>query len=105
MECFNCRAVNEGDRKFCRECGAPLGSYCQRCKNVGDINDKYCGVCGNALAMNAQERLFSPPEEPGTPKQYSPEEIMDLLSLRKIARAEEAASSTVTQDDVDLLFS
>ncbi len=105
MECFNCHTVNDEERKFCKECGAPLGSYCQRCKNVGDINDKYCGVCGNALAVNAQERLFSPPEEPGTPKQYTLDEIQDLLSLRKIARAEEAASSTVTQTDADLLFS
>jgi Double zinc ribbon len=105
MECYHYHVQNDGEWKFCKECGAPLGSYCQRCKNVGDINDKYCGVCGTTLALNAQKRLFSPPEEPGIPKQYSPDEIQDLLSLRKIARQEEAASSRVTQTDVDSIFS
>jgi RNA polymerase subunit RPABC4/transcription elongation factor Spt4 len=105
MDCLNCHTANDEGRKFCKECGAPLGSFCQRCKNVGDINDKFCGVCGNTLALNAQESLFSPPENPGAPKQYSPEEVHDLLSLRKIVRLEEAASARVTQSDVDSIFS
>ena len=104
MECIHCQTANEDGRKFCRECGAPLGSYCPRCKSVGPFGDNFCGVCGNALGPNSKEHLFSPPEQPDKPKQYTREEIQDLLSLRRVAREEEDASAKVTQRDVDSIF-
>jgi len=104
MDCPNCHSANEGNRRFCRECGAPLGNLCKRCNHLGPLEDKFCANCGNSLAVNSQERLFSPPEQPDKPRQYSPEEIQDLLSLRKVARQEEAASAKVSQSDVDSIF-
>jgi len=104
MECANCRTVNEEGRKFCRQCGAALGSYCPRCKSVGPYGDDFCGVCGNALGPNSQEHLFSPTEHPDRPKQYTREEVEDLLSLRRTIREEEESSAKVTQSDVDSIF-
>ena len=72
---------------------------------MGKSEDKYCGDCGAALTASPNERLFSHPAEAGAPKQYAPDEIEELLALRKIARYEEAASERVTQHDIDSIFS
>ncbi len=85
-------------------CGTPFGALCKRCGKMGKTEDRYCGDCGAALHASPNEHLFSHPAEAGAVKQYAPNEIEDLLSLRKIARQEEAASERVTQDDIDSIF-
>jgi len=105
MECPNCKANNEGAKRFCTVCGAALGVICKRCGKMGKGEDKYCGDCGTALVAAANEHLFSHPGETGVIKQYAFDEIEELLSLRKIARENEAASERVTQNDIDSIFS
>jgi hypothetical protein len=71
---------------------------------LGKAEDNYCGDCGTALVAAANEHLFSHPAQAGAPKQYALDEIEELLSLRKVARDEEAASERVTQNDIDSIF-
>ncbi|MGA7160949.1 MAG: zinc ribbon domain-containing protein [Bacteroidota bacterium] len=104
MECPNCKTNNEGSKRFCTSCGASLGAICKRCGKLGKAEDKYCGECGTALAVSSNEHLFSHPNEPAAVKQYALDEIEELLSLRKIAREEEAASERMTQQDIDSIF-
>ncbi len=104
MECPNCKTNTEGAKRFCTACGAALGALCKRCGKMGKAEDKYCGDCGNALVASANEHLFSHPGGTGEVKQYALDEIEELLSLRKIARQEEAASKRVTQNDIDSIF-
>ena len=104
MECPNCKTENEGAKRFCTACGAALGALCKRCGKMGKGEDKFCGDCGTALLATAHEHLFSHPAETGVVKQYAVDEIEELLSLRKIARQEEAASERVTQSDLDSIF-
>lgn len=105
MECPNCKASNGETKRFCTACGTPLGALCKRCGKMGQPDDKYCGECGTALVTSSNEHLFSHPAEAGAPKQYAPDEIEELVSLRKIARQEEASSERVTQHDIDSIFS
>jgi uncharacterized Zn finger protein len=105
MECPNCKANNEGAKRFCTVCGAALGAICKRCGKLGKAEDKFCGDCGTALLVSSNDHLFSHPVEAGAPKQYAFDEIEELLSLRKIARQEEAASERVSQHDIDSIFS
>jgi len=72
---------------------------------MGKAEDKYCGECGTTLSASSNEHLFSHPAETGAPKQYALDEIEELVSLRKIARQEEASSERVTQHDIDSIFS
>jgi predicted amidophosphoribosyltransferase len=104
MECPNCKASYNDTKRFCTACGTPLGALCKRCGKMGKPDDKYCGDCGTALVASSNEHLFNRPAEPGTPKQYAPDEIEELISLRKITRYEEAASKRVTQNDIDSIF-
>ncbi len=105
MECPNCKTNSEGAKRFCTTCGAPLGAICKRCGKLGSAEDKYCGDCGATLVALSKEHLFSLPAEAGAPKQYTLNEIEELLSLRKIARQEESSSQRVTQQDIDSIFS
>ena len=45
-ECPECGTLNSPDRKFCRECSAPLQVKCLACKEPMAIWDKGCGECG-----------------------------------------------------------
>jgi Double zinc ribbon len=104
VECPNCKTDNDGTKRFCTVCGAALGAICKRCGKLGKAEDKYCGDCGTAIVAAANEHLFSHPAETGAVKQYALDEIEELLSLRRTARQEEAASERVTQNDIDSIF-
>lgn len=105
MECPNCKTINEGAKRFCTACGAALGALCKRCGKMGKAEDKFCCDCGAALLASSNEHLFSHPTETGVVKQYAFDEIEEILSLRKKARQDEAASERVTQHDIDSIFS
>jgi hypothetical protein len=107
MECPKCKTENEEMRRFCRQCGAALVSICNRCENVNDFEDKFCGNCGAVLtAPLSQEHLFSSKAlgDSKLPRQYGPNEIDELLSLRATVRQEQAAAEKLTQEDLDSLF-
>jgi hypothetical protein len=104
MECPNCKTNNDDKKRFCTTCGTALGALCKRCGKLGKAEDKYCGDCGTALVASSNEHLFSHPTDTGAVKQYAPDEIEELISLRTIARDEEAASERVTQSDIDSIF-
>ena len=46
--CPNCSAQN-GDVKFCGECGSPLASSCPACGTQNEAGRKFCGECGAPL--------------------------------------------------------
>ncbi len=107
MECPKCKTQNEEKRRFCRLCGNALVSICNRCDNVNDFEDKFCGICGAVLpGPLAQEHLFSAKAlgDSKLPRQYSPTEIDELLSLRATIREEQTAAEKLTQEDLDSLF-
>src|SRR6202162_1300500 len=54
MRCSKCTAENREARKFCAECGAPLGARCASCGAENDPAEKFCGECGVALEGKAQ---------------------------------------------------
>ena len=107
MDCPKCKTENEESRRFCRACGNALASVCSRCKHVNNLEDKFCGNCGAVLAGPlAHQHLFSPKalSETDSPRQYAPDEIDELLSLRADLRQEQIASEKLTQEDLDSLF-
>lgn len=107
MECPNCKFANDEAQRFCSACGTALGNVCKRCGTAGRHDAKFCGMCGTAfVSPGNQQGLFtrSAITPSHTPRQYTGEEIEDLLSLRVLARQEALNSEQLTQKDLDALF-
>ena len=49
VDCAACGEPNEGNRKFCGECGAPLQRSCPSCGAANAPGVKFCGECGTPL--------------------------------------------------------
>lgn len=54
--CIDCGARNEGDARFCMDCGKLLPSpgeelRCPRCSSVVPLTAKFCPRCGTGLAV------------------------------------------------------
>ena len=49
MLCAACGTENRADRRFCRECGAPLSIQCPACGAENEPGDRFCGSCGTSL--------------------------------------------------------
>ena len=83
---------------------------CSRCGKNNDALSRYCSACGLSLADPAKQDpsdVIPPPTSPvmrSVPKQYSPEDIEELLSVRKMMKKEEPSAKVLKQDDVDKLF-
>ncbi|HTY39001.1 MAG TPA: zinc ribbon domain-containing protein [Bacteroidota bacterium] len=102
MTCPQCNAESPSGGKFCTVCGSALQSVCSRCGNATLVNDRFCSSCGQALDA-AELPVAAPRASLGT-RQYTAQEIEELLLLRKAIRREDTASKTLNQDDVDKLF-
>jgi hypothetical protein len=101
MICPHCNTENPVGGKFCGACGSTLGSTCSRCGNIAEPDDRFCSSCG--LAVGDVDLSLSP-RLPFPIKQYTPQEIEELLVLRRSVRKAENAAKTLNQDDVDKLF-
>jgi class 3 adenylate cyclase/tetratricopeptide (TPR) repeat protein len=58
-EMFSCPACghgNDGDQRFCTNCGTSLLQTCPNCSATNLPGAKFCGNCGNALAGVPTER-------------------------------------------------
>lgn len=49
MRCPKCAFDNRSSRRFCAECGAPLGGPCPSCGFGNEAGERYCGGCGVSL--------------------------------------------------------
>jgi len=50
MICAQCEHENEGQPRFCRNCGAPLKAVCPQCGSQEPGSAQFCGECGAPLA-------------------------------------------------------
>ena len=73
MRCGACSADNRDDRRFCRECGAPLVVACPNCGAANDPGDRFCGSCGGALEEVAT------PASPGMSRSGSERRMASIL--------------------------
>jgi len=49
MLCPSCRTLNPDAKRFCTECGTPLGLACPACGTEISGTEKFCGDCGAQL--------------------------------------------------------
>jgi class 3 adenylate cyclase len=60
MKCPSCQSPNEEGQKYCRICGARLGTQCPGCRKVILPSDRFCGACGLELGISKK-----PPKKGG----------------------------------------
>jgi hypothetical protein len=108
LNCSKCGKENEAGRNFCAFCGAPLGAFCDRCQHIINPSDQYCGNCGLMLAASLSQQAAKPKPVAKAAKkmvrQYSPEEIKEMLDLRVQNSSESQSQVTMNQDEIDNLF-
>jgi hypothetical protein len=54
MRCSKCGSDNPAGKKFCGDCGAPLGNACPKCGAENLETKKFCGDCGAPLAAGGR---------------------------------------------------
>ena len=52
LQCAQCGQPNDSAARFCRKCGANLGTTCSACGRLNDSGASFCDACGKPLAMN-----------------------------------------------------
>lgn len=50
VRCSKCLTLNDGDARFCDQCGSELKRVCSRCGADNATNVHYCTKCGNKLS-------------------------------------------------------
>ena len=51
MRCTSCGSENPDSKRFCGDCGSPLGNRCTRCGVENPAGKKFCGDCGADLSQ------------------------------------------------------
>ena len=54
MRCSKCGSENPLGKKFCGDCGGPLGNPCPKCSADNPVEKRFCGECGAALVNAAR---------------------------------------------------
>ena len=60
-----CGRHNRPDRRFCGDCGDPLGVACSRCGFANDRGDRFCGQCGSQVGAQVAPRAPAVGKAPG----------------------------------------
>ena len=65
MRCSKCGTESLPAKRFCAECGSPLGIRCPGCGAENTVNSKFCADCGTPIA-NAQATTAQSPRTGST---------------------------------------
>ena len=94
MKCPKCQHENSADAKFCEACSAPLTRLCANCACPVSATAKYCSQCGHALNRVPDAIHYS------SPRNYTPQHIVDKILLTKAALEGERKQVTVLFADI-----
>src|ERR1700730_13898576 len=70
MRCTSCDSENPDSKRFCGDCGSPLGSRCPKCRAENPADKKFCGNCGADLFQPTaapRSTEFAAEPSPGVP--------------------------------------
>lgn len=109
MQCFKCLTENSEVRKYCRECGSLIVSFCKKCGFHNSAADKYCGGCGVMLEdMKTPEAKNEslPHTADVAGRKYSTADISELTdkSLQPPKKKNIEDRNELSQDAIDSIF-
>ncbi len=76
MRCSSCGSENPDSKRFCGDCGSPLGSRCPKCGAENPADKKFCGDCGADLSQRTTaSRSAEPAAAPVVVEDGEPHEV------------------------------
>src|SRR5216683_2481393 len=106
MRCSKCGRENPEDKRFCGDCGSPLGDRCPKCGADSPPGKRFCSDCGAAFSGkngNAQSPASSwnAPDIPVTAEQTGTSTIADGERKTITALFADIKGSTELEQDLD----
>lgn len=80
MRCTACQADNPIGKKFCADCGAPLGHRCPQCGAESTANKRFCGDCGAQLQTTGAVSQ-GPGSHPPYPTSATPSDTRKVITV------------------------
>ena len=87
MTCAVCGGENPAGKRFCGDCGAPLGSACPSCGAENPPDKRFCGDCGAALRAAAAVAAPSPREAPVAERRLVTVLFADLVGFTPLSES------------------
>src|SRR5690242_18539596 len=72
MRCSKCGSDNREARRFCRTCGAKLGTLCLKCGTANEPDENFCGNCGAVLRTESSSTSVLPTDAAFAVKEAPP---------------------------------
>ncbi len=105
MICSSCGSDSPRTKTECINCGNKLSVVRCKCGFLNSLMDSYCGSCGKQLMKSTLFSRMQNFESSANPvPNFTDEELMQLLEIQQIHAQQDRAPSTVSQDDIDKLF-
>jgi class 3 adenylate cyclase/predicted ATPase len=103
VTCANCGTPNDGGRRFCDECGAPLAAACPNCGATDNRpSAKFCGTCGATLSTADAAFGTSTALRPAAPsaaeRRFVSVLFVDLVGFTPFAEERDAEAVRETLD-------
>ena len=87
MTCAACGSENPTGKRFCGDCGAPLGAACPSCGAENPPDKRFCGVCGAAVGEAAVPAAPVPREAPVAERRLVTVLFADLVGFTPLSES------------------
>jgi class 3 adenylate cyclase/tetratricopeptide (TPR) repeat protein len=91
MQCAACGATAAPGKRFCADCGAPLGLACPSCGSAVQSGQRFCADCGTPLgspeALSAPPARSQPASAPVTERRVCSVLFCDLVGFTPLSEA------------------
>ena len=87
MTCAACGSENPLGKRFCGDCGTPLGSACPSCGAENPPDKRFCGDCGTPLGAAAGPAAPAPREAPVAERRLVTVLFADLVGFTPLSES------------------
>jgi class 3 adenylate cyclase/tetratricopeptide (TPR) repeat protein len=79
VRCSTCGAEGAAGKRFCEDCGAPLGLTCASCGAAIRAGKRFCGDCGTPVDLTVAEMAATTPATGGDPPVVAERRMCSVL--------------------------
>ncbi|MGN6800152.1 MAG: AAA family ATPase, partial [Gaiellaceae bacterium] len=87
MTCAACGSENPIGKRFCGDCGAPLGAACPACGAENPPDKRFCGDCGTPLGAAVVPAQPPPREAPVAERRFVTVLFADLVGFTPLSES------------------